>query len=500
MHESRPDDSPGSIGLAFAAVVALAVNVLVAGIAIWSDAADVIGVEYSVTHAVQRNALGHPLYSDPEMPPFSLVQYTPLHYQVCSAVIRGFALDANDPIVATRVGRIVATAMWTVAAFCVGFWLRRMGTGTPVALVLVAWWTTQANPWWFLNRTDSGESMLFFLVLAMTARIASQERPSNVWILLIAAASVTVGYAKQNGWMLSFAFVVFLFFNGRKNPAFVFFIGVVAGHTVLHGLAWKTWESAWPDNILGALDNGVDVGRAVVLAYQPVVYQASTLLAAAIVLAWRSRRDPGGLRRWLSFTFGASLVAAAASAVKVGSADNYFIDACGVAVLILGSAAAELRTRNSKTFGFLASAFAVMLLAYAPIKAAESFRMIATAQRFGSLRPLGERVKQILADKPGAWAFIEDSPAVCFLPERTILPQLLLAKLAHERRRFSYHALQELMPHGEIAVLALRYDLPEGARLLGTPVVGFSLIETMGPWRIYLHRRYPAPTEASPPP
>jgi hypothetical protein len=500
MHESRPDDSTGSIGLAVAAVVALAVNVLVAGIAIWSDAADVIGVEYSVTHAVQRSALGHPLYSDPELPPFSLVQYTPLHYQVCAAAIRGFGLDANDPIVATRVGRMVATTMWTVAAFCVGFWLRRMGTGTPVALALVAWWTTQANPWWFLNRTDSAESMLFILVLAMTARIASQEKTSILWILAAAAASVAIGYAKQNGWMLSFAFVMFLFFNGRRNAAFVFLIGVAAGHAVLHGLAWKTWGSAWPDNIFGALDNGVDVGRAIILAFQPIAYQASALLAAAVVLAWRWRRDAAGVRRWLSFIFGASLVVAAAASLKVGSADNYFIDAGGVAVLILGLGAADLRTRNHKAFGFVGSAFAVMLLTFAPIKALESFRRVASAPTFRSLELVGKRVQRLLDDKPGAWAFIEDSPAVCFLPERTILPQLLLAKLAHDRRRFSFHALKELVPNGEIAVLALRYDLPEGARLLGAPVVGFTLIEATGPWRIYLHQRYPAPIESSPPP
>ena len=480
--------------LGIVAVAVLAGNAILAAAALRSDATDVIGVEYAVTHPIQRLALGHPLYSDPEAPPFSLIQYTPLHYQMSAALIRRFGVDPHDPEAVTRAGRLVETTMWAAAVVLMVGWLVGMGTGLGVALALAAWWTTASGVWWFLNRPDSAETFLLFVALAMMTRSMKGDRVSWLWLATASFAGVAAGYAKQNGWFASAVYVIVLLGAGRWKAAVAATLLSIAGHAALHVLAWRAWGLAWYENIFGALDNGFWFSRAVVMAYQPAAFEAVALLSIAAFLAWRWRRKADG-RGVLANAFPLLFAFAAVTALKNGSAENYFIDSCGVAVLLIGAALAMMQRRAPAGFNAAVAMMTVFLVMYAPIKLYESQRRLAAAVGYASLRPVGERLTRLLADKPGAWAFAADARVACFLPERTLIPQPLLAELAVTRRRFSYGVLQELVDHGELAVILFPRPLGENKdarpKLLGVSLADYHLVESTGSWYFYVHDRYP---------
>jgi hypothetical protein len=234
--------------------------------------------------------------------------------------------------------------------------------------------------------------------------------------------------------------------------------------------------------------------RAVVMAYQPIAFEAGAVLSIAAFLAWRWRRNADG-RQVLATAFPLLFAFAAVAALKNGSAENYFIDSVGVALLLIGSALALARRNAPAAFNAAVAMLMLLLVVYAPVKLYESQRRVEAAVGYATLRPFGERMTRLLADKPGAWAFTPDARIACFLPERTILPQPLLAELAFTRRRFSYGVLQELVEHGEMAVLAFPRALAEDrnarAKLLGVPLTEYHFVESIGPWHFYVHDRYP---------
>ena len=483
--------------LGLVGVLLLAANLAMAALAIRSGAADITGVENAVTHTTMRLALGHSLYSDPESPPFSLVQYSPLHYQMTAAAIRLFGFDPRDPVSATQIGRAMATVMWSTALCIVGVWLLRMGAGFAVAAALLGWWTTQANVWWFLNRPDSAETALLFLAIAMTVRSVRPDRVSTGWVVAASLAGVAAGYAKQNGWIASVVLIAVMVAARGLRHALLAVLATLLGHALLHGAAWYAWGSAWPRNIIGALDNGVRFDRAVLFAYQPIAYQGSAILVAACLLAWRWRRDSGGPKQALAASLAVTFLFAVVAAMKIGSADNYFIDTCGVAVLMIGAAAAELRRSNPRAIRFAAAAAILFLLLVAPIKLYESWRRVTVARTYTSTRSIAERVERLAAEHPGAWVFFEDGPVANFFPERACLPQLLLAQLAFERKTFPYKAVPGFFLHGEAAVVVLRapptVERSPSLRILGSSLEQFMFLEVIDGQFVYLHRRYEPP-------
>ncbi len=480
--------------LATVAVAALAANGWIAAQALRGDHADILGMEPFVIHAVQRHALGLPLYLNPEAPPFALLQYTPLHYQASAAAVRWLRVDPRDPTAVARIVRGVAVLFWCLGLALVAGWLLRRGAGGPATLALLAWWTTQSGVWWFLARPDAAATFCLFAALAVQARALRDATISWSWLLLAALAAVGAGYAKQNGWQAGAILIAALLARGNWRAAFGAGMAMLAAHAALHGLAWSAWGPAWPANILGALDNGIGFDRAVAMAYAPFGLQSAAVVALAAACAWRWRGREHGERQFLAVAFALLLLFAATAALKIGSAENYFIDAWGVAALLLGHAAADLRRQSADAVRTAGLAGAMFLLLFAAPKLNEARRRVQADPGFAEFRPVAARVNQLLASMPGAWAFCDDARVACLLPDRTCLPQLLLAQIGQSHGRFRYGELAALTASGDLALLVLiggdgARDV-SGTTLLGAPLAGYEFLAAAGPARIFRHRRW----------
>ncbi|MFN3874948.1 MAG: hypothetical protein ACK4L7_03425, partial [Flavobacteriales bacterium] len=77
---------------------------------------DLGGAEINVAYGIQKLLLGKPLYSDPESPPFEVVQYTPLYHALCAALCRVSGVDAMDTAGIFRASRACCLALNLIAA------------------------------------------------------------------------------------------------------------------------------------------------------------------------------------------------------------------------------------------------------------------------------------------------------------------------------------------------------------------------------------------------
>ena len=220
----------------------------------------------------------------------------------------------------------------------------------------------------------------------------------------------------------------------------------------VQGGAYAIWGAAWFQNTIGMLDNGIDFRRAVILAYSPVALQACVPMVIASALAWKWRAR-GAERQFLSVAWAMLLAFAIATALKFGSADNYFIDSYAAAALLIGCGYADLRRRHPHVAKRLASAAAAALALWAPFKLFESSLRISAAETYGDVRPAYDRAVELLATRPGGWICSDDARLACLLPDRACLPQMLLSRLAKDRGRLPFAKFPVFVARGDLAVL-----------------------------------------------
>ena len=69
---------------------------------------DAGGVEGNIIYFVQRLLEGQPLYTDPELPPYAIAQYSPLYYYIVAGVSDLLGFSADDLLPLYMVSRSVS--------------------------------------------------------------------------------------------------------------------------------------------------------------------------------------------------------------------------------------------------------------------------------------------------------------------------------------------------------------------------------------------------------
>jgi hypothetical protein len=148
-----------------------------------------------------------------------------------------------------------------------------------------------------------------------------------------------------------------------------------------------------------------------------------------------------------------SLLANGVAALKYGSAENYFMEFGVLALLLLGS---ELSTRTAPTpRPWLAVGLtAVLLAAFVQASNFAIARIIAKRFYSSDLSLLRAELDRRLAEDPKAWFVSADPRLPVLYPRRSIVGQLLLVSLMHQRRIFDYRRYFEAIADG-----SLRYHI-----------------------------------------
>lgn len=108
--------------IAFVTVLSACVTVqLVLALgAIGYRTADLALVEPNVIYAIERTVVGHPLYEDPERPPFSVVQYSPFYYVAAARMTSALGISpATDVWRVYAVARSISLVSWILTALLV---------------------------------------------------------------------------------------------------------------------------------------------------------------------------------------------------------------------------------------------------------------------------------------------------------------------------------------------------------------------------------------------
>ncbi|HRH36741.1 MAG TPA: glycosyltransferase family 39 protein [Flavobacteriales bacterium] len=309
------------IALAFVMVALLVVRLQLIG----SYRTDIAGAEFNVVYGVQKVMLGRPLYEDPELPPFDIIQYTPLYYWVCGGVGKVLGIDPMDPhkvFVLSRVLSLIFNAITVLLMYTAMVRVVARRYAAWAALLAFAAFSQH-----FFSRSDALYALFFIAALHSFMHWLDGGEKRNIHLALTAVCAALSFMAKQTGVLIIGLIPLYLVLAREWRPLlrYVILIAASLGACLLLIAAVVPFDLFIKNTVQGLM-NGTST-RFLEVLVQPHLYVyyigwhiASLLL---IVPLWRSHRP---LLRFFAVALPVSLVFSFVTATKSGSDFNYFFE------------------------------------------------------------------------------------------------------------------------------------------------------------------------------
>jgi hypothetical protein len=330
-------------GLMGIGILALGLNLLTGITIVHSYDTDIAGVESNVIYTLQKTMDGGPIYTNPEMAPYAITQYSPLYYVLVSEIAKTMSLTPGQDIYAIyKLGRFTSFCLSLLAAILVYsicfFQLRLSAIVSFYACVLTI---LIPIPWYFLARPDSLASFLTILSICLFIQYLNGEekriKKNRLFLLLSAFAGVLAIYSKQSAVITLVAISSYLLITGRYRDLLL----LTGGSAVFCCLFLLMLDSAsirmLYSNVVKGVDNGISLMAAYVNVYQIYFSEFIPFITLWVCLVFLyNLYNKGSIisRKPINFLVYACILHTAFglfTAIKVGSAIAYLFDS-----LILG--------------------------------------------------------------------------------------------------------------------------------------------------------------------
>lgn len=403
---------------------------------------DTGGYDQNIIYGVVRIMNGTPLYTDPERPPFAIIQYGPLHMWTMATLARAVGVDASDVQGVYVLTRIVVLILNVLACWALYRVCRVLGLQAWVAAGMAAFFFTGMAVFYYL-RPDSTYILFFWLHVLTFLHVVRAERGTVTWTQLI--PSVLFGAlavcTKQTGVLTFLLAIVFLLHQRRwselgKYITLSVFAGIgVVGILALHG----GLVNAYKNIVLGVAN---DVGffwlRSLMVTKYFLIGVPVTVLGAMTAMPWL-RRNVSAMHSYLAVGTFVALGWALLTGLKAGMNINYFTEHYVFAALCIAVAGTE---QPRKSGVWMYRSLLLLLPALALVRTAMYFSAFEVTHYYAD-DPQTYRNEQLLTAELREHGLQPTDAVVLwhrgylelFLPEQTLLDQKdIVYKSAHHGR------------------------------------------------------------------
>jgi len=419
---------------------------------------DISGVEPYVIFVIERFIAGHPLYENPEQPPFGVTQYSPLYYLLSAWIARALQIDPSRDVWSIyAVGRsisFVASLLTAVALYVASRRFLHLGAVVAFALAALSLIIPSINS--IATRPDSLVRLLtvtaFFFYLIADG--SEQRRQRYVFFGASIALLVVAVWTKQTAGQWFLIFMILSLLRKRwSDLAYMAGLSVV-GSIAIYILVMESVGGLWvlyQNAVRGAFACGIDIEWAAThLATFPFTYGA--LISAFVVTMFvyfadptRSSPDVGALL----LTGAVQLALFTVAAMRYGIGTNHAYEAITFMTLAVATfwwRHSEAPSRSIVSVG-AAATVAVYVLVFSLAQTANTLyqnRSIVWHPERDRLQVgTQERVIQTLRaglDRyPGRRVFAHWVPYVNVrLFEHVVVPQVAIVGCTFPRRVFGY--------------------------------------------------------------
>ena len=428
------------------------------------------GIETNIIYFIQRAIAGEAVYTDPEMVPYSIAQYTPLYYYIASGIAQLLNIGADEVGNIYTINRLLTLFCNLLLCFLAGYLGKKcfgLSAGKQFAVSVFVFI-------FFIgySRSDSMSSLFWVASFSMFCmQMKKGGRASWSFYFLLSLFIILAFLSKQNAVTIGLIIFAWLLYKKRFSEILRFMGAMLALSLVVFlPLLLASDVQVLYKNIVLGINNGFAIGEYVSYFVNDFYLNDGILISislfVAVILLRKEREDRYGFLLWAMVI---QFLLSNFFALKDGAGLNYFTEWMVLLFLALGIYADRL----NQWLGALHPATALVVLNIVLISRLSfifpNFRWLLrneTYQQSLSLYGKEKSLADYLVKRKGSAQFYvfnnlqtELTYLNNFLIDQAIMPQLDIVKGAasYDRKIYDYSHFKKLIDSGDVDFIIIRY-------------------------------------------
>ncbi len=317
-------------------IVCTVIMLYIKGVFILSYHPDISGSERGTTFGIQIVADNQPLYRNPEVPPFWIVQYAPLYYYLVGKTYQLLNWDPTDIYRIQFLSRFISFVLVSISMIVAYFTVRKfIKVSKLLSVIFCCLLFGQLQEWHLTNsRIDSLLFLFTVLYVHVIFKALEQKEEWNKYFVLAAFLAVVAFFTKQSALIHSIVLLGYFFYRFQWASLLKMAGTLALLFTVFTLIFSQLQFRVFYDNLFGSLQLPIVPGWFYAYTFRYVVPAMSLFIAVSFVinLKWLIyAADPKriflSLSTFLFFGF------ATATAFKHGAAVGYYHEYAYVGLL-----------------------------------------------------------------------------------------------------------------------------------------------------------------------
>ena len=300
---------------------------------------DLGGVESNVIYTILRGIGGYNLYCNPEQPPFSITQYSPLYYYATIGICKALQIDpkqVHEIYIVSRAFSLICNLLFAGMSYWI---LGKIFNITGVLRGIAGIFSFVYLEVESFSRPDSLYNFFVLLTIGIFLLfLQKKENKEKNWYLTFAAIfSIITQFTKQSGIYIP---CLLLFYNIFILYSWRYFIHTAIVMVITGGIL--LWLTAGEDvavffqNIIGGVNNGVSYNwwakRMLILHIKSE--NIFDILGLFLGL-WYLINVKNHAHRFLGLCALSMFLFANVTGLKIGSAPNYFTEFLALTFILI---------------------------------------------------------------------------------------------------------------------------------------------------------------------
>lgn len=219
--------------------------------------ADLGGVEQNVVYGIQRLMSGYDLYQNPEDIPFSIIQYSPLHYLVVSQLASIFGVIYDDVYGVYVVNRACCLLFNLISVTVVWLISKRLLNSNSILALFIATTTFCYFTSGHYGRPDSLYNLFF--VCSFYCLILSAVKKTKIVVLIGGFCMLLAIASKQSGIILIPCWLLCISINYSGKDIIQLLIAGALTLVVSCVIVGIDSIELFYQNAVGGVSNGIDI-------------------------------------------------------------------------------------------------------------------------------------------------------------------------------------------------------------------------------------------------
>lgn len=460
---------------------------------------DIGGVENSVIYFIQHLLAGDRLYMNPEAPPYSIAQYSPLYYHLVAALARVAHLHADDVLQIFMVSRCAGLVLNLCYAFIVFLICRRALYASRQTAVIAAIASFVFLDITSFSRPDSLYYLFFFLSLHFFLQHMNRKekkKRGDIYLMLTAVTAVLSMAVKQSAVILPITIGGWLLWT-RSYKELLKFVLLYVGGMLLFVLSMSSNLKAFYMNVILGINNGIHFNWLYNVIIPDFYLKFGLLFVPCAILVYGLlKRKRSAHAQFLAFCLLVFFMLENGMALKSGSHSGYFTEWWTVLIISIAYCEEDLEALTASLYRWLWPSMLIFIFLIRLVPTAYNVYLTITGATwknnslYTNEKQLADRIKaqvpennyQVLCNLFSPESFLNN-----FLYNRAILPQydILVFGNGHV---YDYSRLKNEIKAGKIKFVVTSTN-QNSLQFMDMMLTNYTAIDTIGNRILYVYKQ-----------